>query len=165
MAVPMLEGKVLQPDEKYDKLLTELQRLRNDLVDRESELIKLRGEHQRLLTAVNYLREQLDPLYIGLRAIFGQIDLVSDGIPSRSSTTASQPLGQSANPKWESWKQKFPGRGAEMISLLLLHEEMSTAQLVAALKCRRQAVYEIAAKLGQAGLVSNNNGRYRLREI
>jgi hypothetical protein len=166
--MPLLEGHVgKQLDEKYDRVLRDLQLARQLVADKEAELVKLRGEYQRLMTAVQYLREQLEPLHIGLSAIFGQIDLVSDGIPQSSTRAAAHPptAAAGANPKWESWKQKFPGRPAEMIDLLLVHGEMTTAQLVAALKCRRQAVYEIASKLGQAGLMSNSDGKYRLREI
>jgi DNA-binding transcriptional ArsR family regulator len=165
MAQPMLAGQISQPvDERYERLLRELQQARRELTDKEGELVKLRGEHARLLTAVSYLRETLGPLYTGLRAIFGQIDLISDDLP-RSMSSYGTPVVSQSNPKWESWKQKFPGKAAEMIDLLLLHEEMTTQQLVAAVHVRRQTVYEIMSKLGRANLVENNGGKYRLKEI
>jgi hypothetical protein len=165
MAQPLqLEGKVLQPpDEKYDRLLRDLQFARQLVAEKESELVRLRSDYQRLVTAVDYLREQLDPLYTGLRAIFGQIDLVSEGVP-RSTPTSGLAL-QMSNPKWDSWKKRMPGRPAEVIDLLLLHEEMSIKQLMAALKCGDKTAYNIMSRLSSAGLVSNSGGKYRLREI
>ena len=167
MADPLtLTGHVRQPDPD-SRHRAQIEDLKNELSLLQVEHAELSAKHKRLMVAVNYLREQLDPLHRGLMGIFEKMDLV-EYIPTvgQSSPSPSSNSEQSSNPKWESWKQKLSGRPAEMIDLLLLHEEMGVAQLKAAMHCGVDTVYDTAKKLSVAGLLNNpSKGRYRLREI
>ena len=149
-----------RPD-RLERLQRDNQRLEEQLAEAQTELTRLRGDNAKAIAAISYLQGQLLPLYNGLRAIWGQIDLVVGPDPSATPSVA-QPR---SNQKWEKWKKDLPGRPAEFIDLLLLHEEMSVKQFMAAAHCGKDTVYTVMSKLGKAGLVSNSGGKYRLRDI
>ena len=151
MASPLLlEGQVDDRDAIILGLREQVRRLGEDLRTE-------RKKSNQAEAAAKELRHILTPLHNALGMVFGEIE--SMGIENAAAAPSN------GNPKWNSWKQKLPGRPAEMIDLLLLHENMSTKQLMAAMHCAKDTVYQAAYKLGQAGLVSNNGGRYSLRDL
>ena len=149
----MLEGEVIDPlPERIAELEAENDGLRADLQAVQRQLLEARREAAR---AVAKLRQVLKPQYDALRMLFGEMDAILG---------EETPEAPKSNARWESWKQRMPGRPAEMIDLLLLHGSMSVKNLMAAMHCGKDAVYQAASKLGQAGVITNNGGRYSLKD-
>lgn len=148
----LLEGNVDERDGTIAALEQEVERLEGDLGIARAEVAQLRKENARAISA---LRRQLSPLYQALRQVFGEMDALGGEDPTEA---------PKADARWESWKKRLPGRPAEMIDLLLLHGSMSVKNLMAAMHCGKDAVYQAASKLGQAGVVTNNGGRYSLKD-
>lgn len=152
-----LEGEVDTRDE-------ELVDARNKIMDLQHQLERAHMElaHARELSkhAVGKLRHVLNPLYEALKIIYGEMDAIS---PNGSSSVASTASG--SNPKWEMWKKRFAGRGADLIDLLLIHEQMNTKQLSSALKCDPRTLAQVIYKLNQASLIQKNGNMYSLKEI
>jgi hypothetical protein len=82
--------------------------------------------------------------------------------PANAGAAPTAPNG--IDPRWESWKQKLPGKPAEMIDLLLLHKSMSTKALMSAMSCSKDSVYTAARKLNGAGLLATSQP-YVLRQL
>lgn len=146
-----LSGQVDTRDQQIAELQLENEKLRDYNLDLEQQLRRARIENQQSISAV---RAILSPLYNGLKQLFGEMDAI--GGAQEQATTKE-------DPRWASWKQRMPGRPAEMIDLLLVHDSMSVKNLMVAMKCRKDAVYQAASKLGQAGVVANVGGRYSLK--
>lgn len=136
----------------------EIQRLNDRIGELEAELRMARSQavnaKREAALAMGNLKKQLSPLYRALQMVFGELESVGieDGVSPR------------ANPRWESWKQRLPGRPAEFIDLLLLHKSMTIKQFMAATHCGQNTAYQIVSKLGQAGVTVNNGGKYQLKE-
>lgn len=167
----MLEGVLKETQEADEGLLRkfrkEKQQLEDDLRDARQELDDLRADKERLDRSIRNLQQQLSPLHRALRALFGEIELaVGEDTAVPMSVPAMPGAAQPAiDPRWQSWKEKLPGRPAEMIDALLLHRDMSTRQLATALHCGKDAIYQAAHKLSQVGLISNVGGRYSLKPL
>jgi hypothetical protein len=165
VARPLLSGLV--PEEENPEraeLRTEIRRLEADLRASRLETNAAENEAATAKTAIAALRQQLLPLHRALRAVFGEIDLVAipESAPAGNSPSAAAPQ---RNPRWESWKQKMPGRPAEFIELLLLHGTMSRNQLMAAAHCGKDVVRVTISRLNVAGLITKNGSQYSLKEL
>src|SRR5437660_6178930 len=79
-----------RPD-RLERLQRENQRLEEQLAEAQTELTRLRGDNAKAVAAISYLQGQLLPLYNGLRAIFGQIDLVVGSEAPSAMPNMSQP--------------------------------------------------------------------------
>ena len=166
----MLDGLAPAESEASDGLLRQMRRekqqLEEELLAVRRELDDANREKDRLERTLRNLRQQLSPLHRALRAVFGEIELgIGEETFSTASPSSAPQTSGSVDPRWQSWKEKLPGRPAEMIGMLLLHQQMSTKQLMAAMHCGKDAVYAAAYKLSQAGLVSQNGGRYSLKSL
>lgn len=146
----LLEGEVEDP--RVVRLEDEIMRLRRQLADAENYENKARQQAGQAMSA---LRKTLAPLYRALQAVFGELDAagVEDSAPTSS-----------VDPRWQSWKNKLPGRPAEMIDLLLLHGEMNRNQLMAAMHAGKDVVRITISKLNVAGLLVKNGGRVSLKQ-
>lgn len=160
--LPLLEGTTSKgtPDEVVT-LRRRISELETDYALLQSREERLLETNQNLQRAVAALRRVLEPQYIALQAIFGQIYLLTDNPTGDISGGESDPKRK----VWESWKSKLGGMSAKFIDALLEHGEMSVAQLRVAMKCRQQTVYDIASKLGRLGLLDKNNNRYSLKKL
>jgi len=164
----MLEGVLPEEPEADDGLLRKLrkekQQLEDQLREMRQELDDVRTDKERLERSIRNLRQQLSPLHRGLRALFGEIELAigEETVSSASVNTGAVAVG--IDPRWEDWKRKLPGKSSEMIDLLLLHKTMGTKALMTAMHCGKDAVYQAAYKLGQAGLLSSRTP-YVLKEL
>ncbi len=147
---------------------------------RDIELAELREENKKLARALqdanvrgdraeedttralSALRRQLKPLYSALQAVFGELDAAGVG-------DAPQPEGASAAPRnqavWEAWKKRLGGKPSQLIDALLLHGEMSSAQIAIAIQCHPNSVPQIVYKLNKAGLLNKNGGRFSLKQL
>ena len=150
----MLSGEVVDPlSDRIAELEAENESLREELGMSQRQVLEAKREAAR---AVAKLRQTLKPLYESMRLLFGEMDAVAGEEPG-------SPAAAAGDPRWESWKRRLPGRPAEMIDLLLLHGSMSVKNLMAAMHCGKDAVYQAASKLGQAGVIVNSGGRYSLK--
>lgn len=152
MALPLLEGEVVDDgrDQEVESLKEQIRDLESQLAD---ALAATAREKRNAALAMGNLRRQLSPLYQALRSVFGELDAAGVGDETAPSTDA----------RWESVKKRMPGRPAEFIDLLLVHQPMNVTQFVTLAKCSKQTAYNILSKLGQAGVVTNAGGRYSLR--
>lgn len=113
-------------------------------------------------SGVKELRRVLTPLYRALQTVFGEIDAM--GIPDDVTSTPNPSNGD--NPRWQSFKQAYPGTPAQIIDTLLVHREMGITQLAALLKVHYNTAQSALDKLSKAGAVSKDgtrNGKYSLR--
>jgi len=156
MSQPLLgDGSSPMSDNEYiSALQSKVRELERRLVDQETLL----RERDTAVAAVRALEHQLSPLYQSLQRLFGDI---SEVLPPSSGSAQTMP----GSAKWDSWKKSLPGRPAEFIDLLLVHGEMTTAQLMAAAKCAKQTVYDTAFKMSKAGILTNAGGKYRLKNL
>lgn len=152
----LLEGIVDDRDSVIERLQEENRVLRDSL-DTE------RQKNREIAFAAGHLRQQLQPLHLALRAVFGELDVIPIFDAGRSGAPAS--VDARALAVWESWQKKLPGLPAKFIGALLEHEQMNPAQLRVAMQCRKNGVYETATKLNKLGLLDKNGSMYSLKEL
>lgn len=131
------------------------------VVSLESQVRRLKLEADEAKRVLAPIRKQLEPLYNALRILFGQLDAA--GIDTATSTAAS--TGSSPkNSVWDSWKSRLGGKCPEIIDLLLIHGDMTHAQLMAAMKCHYNTVKNNISTMNKAGILMKNGGRFSLRQ-
>jgi hypothetical protein len=152
----LLEGIVDDRDTVIERLQEENRVLRESL-DTE------RQKNRQIAFAADHLRQQLRPLHLALRAVFGELDAIP------ISDSRAGPPGAALDSRvvsvWESWQKKLPGLPAKFIGALLEHGQMNPAQLRVAMQCRKNGVYETATKLNKLGLLDKNGSMYSLKEL
>lgn len=126
----------------------------------EAELRTERRKNATMEKGVTELRTILSPLYQALGMVFGQIEAM--GVIGSSPAASSAPRNSAV---WESWKQQLGGKTGAAIDVLLLHGEMSPAQLRIHLKCGNEYVYKVITKLANANLINRREGRISLKEL
>jgi hypothetical protein len=163
VAQPLLEGpKATHDDESLNR---ENRRLKDKIEQLELDLKREQQKSRIALRAMETLRGPLEPIYRGLRMIFNEFDDAgvtgADSATSAASQTGGTPQSSA---KWESWKARMPGKPAEFIELLLIHGEMTGAQLTAASHSSKQTTYQTISRMNKAGILSKNGGRFSLKE-
>jgi len=153
----MLEGQVMPDpvDDRVARLEEENQELKHELLRLQQQVLAAKSEAAR---SVAKLRQTLKPLYDSMRLLFGEMDAIGGG----EETPA---VGSREQRVWESWKAKLGGMSAKFIDALLMHGELSVAQLRVAMQCRQQTVYDTASKLGKLGLLTKNGNKYSLKKL
>ncbi len=163
MSLPLLEGRVINPNAESDSLRERLRRVSEELSATEGELAAERRKNRVVEDAVVEIRRQLEPLHLALRALFGEIDSLPLGVNHAASVESP------SNPKraiWEKWIEKFgDSLQAKMITALLDHGSMSTEQLRVAMQCSGQSVINTYNRLLKHGLISKSGGKYSLKEL
>lgn len=161
MAQPLLSGEVNITDHEdpFGDLQAQNDNLRLEVHRLELELARTKRENAR---AIGALRQILSPLRGAIAAIFGEMDAIGG---TDEVTPEPTKVNSRKGAVWEAWKQKLPGMSAKFIDALLVHGEMSSAQLRVVMQCRLQTVYEAASKLGKLGLLKKNGGKYSLKEL
>lgn len=155
-----LAGTVPDTDDR-DAQIAALQReasaLRRDLA-----AAKLDARHatEKADAAMANLRRQLSPLYRALQMVFGELDAagVTDG--PASAATATPTAG-----KWDEWKARLGPSCAKVIDALLLGGDMSTQAIKVAARMGTTAVYEATSKMGRAGILEKNGGKFSLKRV
>ena len=140
-------------DEEIATLKEEIERLHDQLAQASREVTKARTEATRSFSA---LRKTLNPLYRALQMVFGELDTagVADEADGRSS---------GSDPYWAEWKQRLGPSCAKVIDALLLGGEMSVEAIRIAAKMGQQTVYDSTSKMGRAGILSKNGGKFSLK--
>jgi len=149
--------------EELRQLRRDNQRLDESLRQVRNELGQAIADKEVLERSVRALRNQLAPLHHALRAVFGEIELAVGEEEVSVSRSAGAPVAANgSDPRWESYKQSFPGVAARIIDALLSHPEMNLVQLSAFLKCSYDTAKGASQKLMKAGALVRNGKSLRL---
>jgi hypothetical protein len=158
----MLDGVIAEPGER-DGLLREWrrekQRMEDELRALRAERDDVVAERDNIRRSVQALRRQLSGLYNALRALFGEIELAVGEEEAAAPGPANQQASRGADPRWESYKQSFPGAPARIVDALLAHREMTVTQLSKLLKMDYGTAKSAVMKLRQAGAISKESER------
>jgi hypothetical protein len=152
----LLEGAVIpEGDESEDveALHDEIHQLRDDLSAARRETSQAKRESARALAA---LRKQLSPLYQALQMVFGELDALPADEP------VAQTVSRSA---WDEWKQRLGPSCAKVIDTLLLGGEMTITSICVAAKIGKRTAYTATSKMGQAGILLRNGGKFSLKKL
>jgi hypothetical protein len=177
MAQRLLEGEnVIDVDVRDGASADELRQLRQEnrkldeaLRTVKNELGQATADKENLERSIRALRNQLAPLHRFMRALFGEIELAigeeevtaTMGAPGATASVTSS----NGDPRWQSFKETFPGVPSRIIDALLAHREMSITQLATFLRAHYNTVSGALGQLSKAGAVSKDggkNGKYRL---
>lgn len=151
----------LQLEGAVDTRDQEMAALRRQLAQTDEALRLERIKTGAIEAGVRKLKSATTPLYHALQLIHDQIDAM--GIESSASTS-----GGDSDPRWQSFKNTFPGVPARIIDALLTHREMSITQLSGLLKAHYNTVSNALSSLAKAGAVTKDggrNGQYRLKGL
>jgi hypothetical protein len=149
-------GYVEMGPEEIAQLKREKEKLEQDLAHAQMEAKHAKANAEQ---SVRNLRASLTGLYTGLKQLFGEMDAIA---PNADNQDGASPA---ANTKWDVWRQRFPGKGAQIIDLLLIQQQMNVRQLCAALKCDPRTLAQYIHKLTKADLVQKNGKDYSLKPI
>jgi hypothetical protein len=166
MSLPLLEGRVINPNAEADALRERLRRVNEELAESQTELAAERRKNRLVEDAVVEIKRQLEPLHLALRALFGEID----SLPCSNGPSGGVENSAASNPKsaiWAKWVDKFgsDSLNGRMISVLFEHGPMSTEQLRVAMQCSGQSVINAYNRLLKHGVISKSGGKYSLREL
>lgn len=162
MSIPQLHGEVEERSTPDDRDLI-IKGLREQIRDLDDQARSERQKAVRIEAGVRELRDILKPLYGALQAVFGEVDAM--GIAD-SPVSVAQNVGTTTDPRWQSFKQAYPGVAAQIIDALLVHKEMGITQVAAFLKIHYNTAQGALDKLSKAGAVTKDggrNGRYSLK--
>lgn len=154
--IRLLEGQVEDDkDVQIAALQDELADVRRALKAATVEARMARDESARALGA---LRRQLTPLYRALQGVFGELDAagaVDDG----------QAAGGGKAAQWEEWKARLGPSCAKVIDTLLLGGEMTVKAIKISARMGENTVYQATSKMGQAGILVKNGGKFSLKQL
>jgi len=159
----MLEGLVKEAprDDEGHEWRKEKQQLEDELRLVRRELEDVTAEKEKAIRVIRNLRRQLEPLHRAVRAVFGEIELAIE--EEETPTVAAIPRSEgNIDPRWQSYKNQFPGVAALLIDALLAHPDMSIPQLAALCHKAYNTVRDALYNLKKAGAVVSESGRYRL---
>lgn len=137
------------------RLEDENARLRRELAEKD-QLVEV--ERKTISVGAANLRRQLAPLHKALQQIFGEIESlgVEDiALASPASNTA----------RWDDWKARLGPSCAKVIDALLLGGEMTVKAIMTTAKMGQQTVYQATSKMGQAGIITKNGGKFSLKAL
>lgn len=151
---------VPSPQSQLESLQRELYARNRQLSEAEEALRQERQKTAAMERGVAELRSILSPLHNALLMIFGQADAMGvNGVGA----------GPEADPRkkqiWDSWKAKLPTGEGRAIDALLLHGQMTTAQLRIHVGCASRTAQNIVAALKGKGLIVKEGGMIRLKEL
>lgn len=159
MPLPLLEMSREDRDSELQSLRDRVERLQDDLSHARAALTEERKRSAASARGLVRVKQQLEPLYNSLRALFGEIEDV--GV----SESAGPAINSRQGAVWESWKTKLGGGTAKVIDALLLHGEMNTTQLSIATGLHRTTIPALIFKLNKASLINKNGGKFSLKEL
>jgi hypothetical protein len=140
----------------------EKQRFEEEILSLRRELDDARSHNEQLERSLRALRSQLSPLHRALRAVFGEIELAIGEDDNAQSVPSAPRTPSDADPRWQSYKNSFPGVPSLCIDALLVHKDLSIPQMAALIKRAYSTTKDGLLKLKNAGAVSATAGRYRL---
>jgi hypothetical protein len=160
MAQPLLLSGGNDPGPDPDLLRRKVLRLEEDLAHVNSALLDARKQRDQALRAMAMLRQNLQPLYDSLRALFGEME-AAGATSSPPSGNPSQPISPSA---YDAWKATLPPSCGKMIDALLV-QPLKATQLKTMCKLGSGTVSEGLTILKRNGLVDYDGTLYRLKRL
>lgn len=124
-------------------------RLKAELLETQRDLERAGAEAAR---AVRELRKLLTPIYRALQGVFGEMESFAPDGPS----TATPEV-------WDEWKRRLGSGPAKVIDILLLGGEMTITGIATTGNMGKRTVYDATSKMGKAGILVNNGGKFSLR--
>jgi hypothetical protein len=158
-SVPQLLNAAPDPEE-INRIRREMRGLEQELRDAKDEATRAKQASSDAITAIRAMRKQLEPLFLSLKILFGEISRVDAEAVSTERGTSNPGILSS---KMEMIKKSLGGRQSEFIDCLA-HGPMTIAQLVAATKCAKKTGYDVIYRLTRAGLIDKVGGNYSLKE-
>jgi hypothetical protein len=161
-----LEGMGIAPqgDDPFDAdLRKENARLGAQVLALRREIEDLRRDKERLLRSIENLRSILSPLFRGLRALFGEIEIAAGEESAPLPNGLTSPTPGTTDPRWQHFKTSFPGVPAAIIDALLIHEQMPMSHLAKLIGKHYDTVKAAAKKLREAGAATLDGGVLRLK--
>ncbi len=152
----MIRDAEVTSDDDRHILHDEIRELRRELTEAKREVRQAKNDATRAMAA---LRQQLNPLYRALQAVFGELDAAD------VSDDAAPKVNARRSAVWESWKSRMPGRPAQVIDALLLHGPMNSTQIGIAIGMHRNNVPVVIHKLNKAGLIDKQGNKYALKQL
>jgi len=169
MAHPQLSGhidaEVVDREAELGPLRDRIEELEADLRKMRQERDKARAEGLAAISAISALRDQLSGLYRAMKAIFGEIELVSPlaVVPPPPDNGASAPSPQSG--RWSNLINKLGGNRGKFIHALADFGPSTASQVAAAMGITRiQTVYDTSHQLMKLGVVTKKGDQYALKE-
>lgn len=161
-----IEGDVLDLNDDPETAMAnrrEITRLEDENLSLRRDLEDITAGRDRATRAIRSLQSALGPVYRGLRAIFGDIELAVGEESAASATAPASGHSNSADPRWQNFKDQFPGVPAMIIEALLIHGAMGMTNLSALLKRAYGTTKNAAYKLKSAGAVTIDRGNVSLK--
>lgn len=143
-----------------DLLMRKVKRLEGERDDAIQALADEKKKTASMVRAIANLREILNPVHQGLRAIFGEIEAV--GV--NEVTPAAAAGGSAPSSYWDEMKKRWPGKATDIISVLLLQKSLNATQLAHATRSGINTVYKAVEKMVNAGVVQKSGKIYSLIE-
>lgn len=152
------EASAREHEEALFRVRKEKQQIEEELLHVRRELDDMTREKERIERSIRALRSQLSPLHRALRALFGEIEIA---VGEEERVVASQAPSESVSqdPRWQSYKQEFPGVPARIVDALLTHKEMTITQLSGFLRVHYDTVKGALQRLTMAGAVTKDGGK------
>ena len=144
MTLPMTQGDII------DAQREEIENLRADLAQARAQLAAAHAGRDQGLAG---LQRVLRPLYLALQQVFGELDAI--GVPETETVSDTS--------RWADWKRRLGPSCAKVIDALLLEPNMNVTGLTIACKMAKQTVYDATSKMGRAGILVSEDGRYSLK--
>lgn len=162
----LLEGPPKSTEEYLRERIAQLEdELRLDKEHLSQAVSDARKQSMNANRAIANLRRQLEPLYSALRMVFGEIESAGATIETVESAGVAAPINAG---KYEPWKQKFPGKAADMIQALVTYENGLTRTQWAKFTnqdARSGSFSQNIFKLNSAGLLEKSGDKYRLKRL
>lgn len=151
-------GSPITDSEYIEQLRKEIRNLKNELVDQRT----LVNERDAAVAALQAVQSQFEPWHKAINRLF---DIFEEVGVRGGAPVVTGPANAQSSPVWQSWKSRLGGKASEFIDLLLIHREMTAAQIMAAAKCGKRTVYDVTYTMNKAGILSKNGSRYSLKDL
>jgi hypothetical protein len=155
MAVPQLAGEIDDRD-------TIIAGLKAQLAEVREELRLERKKSDGIEPALKEIQRVTLPFFNILRAVHGELDALGISGGSQPSVQTS-----GSDPRWQSFKTRFPGTGAKIIDALLTHREMTITELSSFVSAHYNTVVTALGQLSKAGAIGKDGGKggkYHLKD-
>lgn len=145
----LIEGAIVDDDQdqRDDWRHYDIDQLRRELATARADADKSRR-------AMAELRRQLGPLYRALQVVFGALDAAG---------VEDSPASGRSSGEWDEWKSRLGPSCAKVIDALLLGGEMTVKAIMVSAKMGPNTVYQATSKMGQAGILVKNGGKFSLK--
>jgi len=132
-----------------------------------ADLSEVRRQRDVMEAALRNLRAVLSPLFLGLKAVFGEIEATigsDDGFShpeNPQGTMGPKPHNRQA---WDAWKQQLPPACGRIIDALFVQPLMAS-QIATICKMHYDTATKSLAILSRNGLIEKDGNLNRLRRI